>query len=123
MEIKFYVCKHCGNIVTYIKNSGIKVKCCGEEMQEIIPNTIDAAKEKHLPVIKNHDNMIEISVGEVIHPMTEEHLIDWIYIQTLNGGQIIYLNEQQQPIVKIPKMQIVKVYSHCNLHGLWEITL
>lgn len=121
--MKFYVCKHCGNIITYVQDNGVKVKCCGEEMEEVMPNTSDGAKEKHLPVIKVLDNEIEISVGENIHPMTKEHLIDWIYIEMINGGGIVYLDYNNEPIIKLPKEEIINVYSHCNLHGLWKTNI
>ena len=119
----FYVCKHCGNVITYLNNSGVKVKCCGEDMELINPNISDGAKEKHIPVIKELDDSLEISVGEVMHPMSKEHLIDWIYIETPNGGRIINFKDTDEPTIKIPKEEVINVYSHCNLHGLWKLEI
>lgn len=72
-EKKFYICKHCGNIVTYVKDSGVLLTCCGEKMEEIISNTVDASKEKHIPEIEIDNGMVTVTVGSTIHPMTQEH--------------------------------------------------
>ena len=78
MELKFYVCKHCGNIIAFAKNSGVPVICCGEKMEELIPNTVDAAHEKHVPVITREKNRVTVKIGSIPHPMTEQHFIEWI---------------------------------------------
>ena len=76
--MKFYICKHCGNIIAYVHSSGVPVVCCGEPMQEIIPGTTDGALEKHVPVIEVEGNKVTVRVGAVEHPMLPEHYIEWI---------------------------------------------
>jgi len=75
---KFYRCPHCGNIITKLHDSGNLVVCCGDEMLELKPNTVDAAIEKHVPQVNQEDNQVEINVGIVPHTMTEEHYIETI---------------------------------------------
>ena len=76
--MKFYICRHCGNVIAFVKNTGVPVMCCGEKMQEIVPGSVDAAAEKHVPVIKTEGQKVTVSVGSVAHPMQEEHYIEWI---------------------------------------------
>ncbi len=78
MAQKFYVCEHCGNIITFLENRGVPVVCCGQEMTELIPGKMDAAVEKHVPVYTVADGVGSVSVGEVAHPMIPEHYIEWI---------------------------------------------
>ncbi len=97
MEMKFYVCSHCGNIIAYAKNSGVPVVCCGERMQELVPNTTDAAQEKHVPVCTQEGNLVTVEVGSTAHPMLEEHYIEWIGLQTAQGNQRKALNPGDAP--------------------------
>ena len=123
MELKFYRCRHCGNIVTYLNNSGVKVVCCGEKMEELIPNTVDAAQEKHVPVFTVEGNKVVVTVGSVEHPMTPEHLIECVAIQTEQGVQIKHLKDGMKPTVTFSLAEgdkLVKVFEYCNLHGLWQ---
>jgi superoxide reductase len=94
---KFYVCKHCGNLVSMIHASGVKMICCGEEMSEIVPNTVDAAQEKHVPVVTVSGSTVTVEVGAVPHPMLEEHFIQWIYLETEQGIQRKCLKPAQRP--------------------------
>lgn len=119
---KFYICKDCGNIIGLINNAGVPLVCCGEEMVELIPNTTDAAVEKHLPVIKVEANLITVDIGSIPHPMTQEHHISWVYLQTKEGGQRKNLTPGDHPSLEFaltPTDQLEKVYAYCNLHGLW----
>ena len=86
--MKFYVCAHCGNIITFVKDSGVPVMCCGEKMQEIVPGTVDAAVEKHLPVVSVEGSQVTVQVGSVEHPMLPEHFIEWIVLETSTGSQM-----------------------------------
>jgi len=119
---KFYICKHCKNLVGMIYSSGVPIICCGEPMQEIIPNTVDAASEKHLPVISVVGNTVSIQVGSVEHPMTEQHYIQWIYIETKQGGQrkCLQPGDKPQAVFALDNDQIISAYAYCNLHGLWK---
>lgn len=116
------ICKHCGNIVEMVKNVGVPVVCCGEKMEALVPNSTDAAQEKHVPVVKVNGNEVVVSVGEVTHPMTEEHLIEWICLETDKGSQIRRLTAQDAPEATfiVAEGKPVAVYEYCNLHGLWK---
>jgi superoxide reductase len=121
--MKFYICNHCKNIITYIVPSGVKVVCCGEPMTEIIPGSIDAATEKHVPVVKKDGNKVTIEVGSVAHPMTEEHYINFIAVETKQGSQIKYLKPGDAPKAEFlisDGDEYVAAYANCNLHGLWK---
>ena len=82
MEQKFYICKHCGNIIAKVKDTGVPVICCGEPMSEIIPGTTDAAMEKHVPVWTVENGIVHVKVGSVEHPMLPEHYIEWVSLHT-----------------------------------------
>lgn len=123
MELKFYICKHCGNIIAKVKDSGVPVVCCGEKMTEIVPGSVDASLEKHVPVIKTEGNKVTVSVGAVAHPMTAEHYIEWIALQTSSGNQRKVLHPGDKPEVcfLICDGDVVQAaYAYCNIHGLWK---
>jgi superoxide reductase len=123
IKVKFYICKHCGNIVGMIYDSGAVPVCCGEKMTELVANTTDAAKEKHVPVITVKGNEVHIAVGAVAHPMEAEHYIQWIYIHTVHGGQRKALNPGDKPEAVFALAggdKLVAAYAYCNKHGLWK---
>ena len=119
---KFYLCKHCGNLVGMINNSGVPIICCGEEMMELVPNTTDAAQEKHVPVVTVDENKVTVEVGSVPHPMEEAHYIQWIYILTENGGQRKSLKPGSAPkaVFELVDDKAIAALAYCNLHGLWK---
>ena len=121
--MEFYICKHCGNIITLVQNKGVPVVCCGEKMHKIEPGTVDAAVEKHVPVYTVQDNTVTVNVGSVTHPMTVEHLINWVALETEQGTQIKHLKADGEPVVTFALAKddaVKKVYAYCNLHGLWS---
>ncbi len=121
--IKFYRCKHCGNIITHLKDSGVRCVCCGEEMEELLPNTSDGAGEKHVPVIKTEGLTVTVTVGSVAHPMLPEHHIEWIILETKEGIQKKELNAGEEPVAVFSINEgdsVVAAYEYCNLHGLWK---
>ena len=122
MEQKFFICKHCGNLIGMIFESGVPIVCCGEEMTELTANTVDASKEKHVPVITVDGKAVTVDVGSVAHPMTEAHFIEWIYLQTEKGGQRKKLNPGDAPKATFALVddKIVAAFAYCNLHGLWK---
>lgn len=123
MEMKFYICKHCGNIIAFAKNSGVPVMCCGEKMQEITPNTTDAAQEKHVPVVTVDGNCVTVEVGSVPHPMQEDHYIEWVSLHTAQGNQRKWLKPGDAPKVQFmicDDDKPIAVMAYCNLHGLWK---
>ena len=123
MEQKFYYCEHCGNIVAYVKQVGSKITCCGFEMKELVPGTSDGAAEKHVPVVEVEGNKITVSVGSVEHPMSPEHYIEWIFLQTKEGNQRKLLSPGQKPVAEFyisDTDEVVAAFEYCNLHGLWK---
>lgn len=123
MEVKFYVCKKCGKMIAVLKGSPCPTMCCGEAMQEVIANTTDAAQEKHVPVYEVKGNIVEVNVGSINHPMTEEHYIEWVLLQTKQGNQRKALKPNNAPKVSFALVEgdeVVSVYAYCNLHGLWK---
>ncbi len=126
MAVKFFKCNHCGNVVEKVVNSGVPVICCGEKMQELTVNTVDASVEKHLPVVTRIDDChIKVEVGSVPHPMTDEHHIAFIYVETENGGMRIDLPHTGKPeaVFCTCADKPVAVYEYCNLHGVWKVEL
>ncbi len=123
MKLKFYKCKHCGNIIAVVKASGAPISCCGEKMTEIVPGTADAAVEKHVPVVEIKDGKVIVTVGEVAHPMAPEHYIEWIAISTDQGNQRKILEPGDKPMACFALCDGEKfeaAYAYCNLHGLWK---
>lgn len=123
--MKFYRCRHCGNIIAYLEDSGVRVVCCGEEMQEIEPKTADMATEKHVPVISIDGNKVKVRVGSVDHPMKEEHFIKWIALETAQGNQRKELkpgDEPQAEFMICDGDKVVAAYEYCSIHGLWKNT-
>ena len=121
MKAKFYICRHCGNLIVKIHDAGVPVSCCGEKMEELIPNTVEASGEKHVPVPSVENGVVSVAVGSVAHPMVPEHSIEWVFVETENGGQLKRLNPGSEPEVKflLDGEKAVAVYAYCNLHGLW----
>ncbi len=123
MEMKFYRCSHCGQIVAIVKATGVPILCCGEPMQEIIPGTTDAAAEKHVPVYTVEGNKVTVCVGSVAHPMLEEHYIEWVSLQTNSRNQRKALSPGDEPKVCFSIFEgdeVQAVYAYCNLHSLWK---
>jgi superoxide reductase len=123
MEMKFYRCAHCGQIVAIVKKTGVPVICCGEPMKELIPGTTDAAAEKHVPSFEVKGDVVEVTVGSVEHPMLEEHYIEWIAVQTKQGNQRKSLEPGEPPKAFFRICdgdEVEAVYAYCNLHSLWK---
>lgn len=124
-EIKFYICEHCGNIVGMVNDAGVPLMCCGQKMKQLVPGEVEASAEKHIPVVTLEDNVVKVTVGSVEHPMTEEHSIKWVYLQTDRGGQRKCLDAGDAPTVSFALCDEtpVAVYAYCNLHGLWKANI
>ena len=122
-EQKFYICEHCGNIVAKVQDAGVPLFCCGEKMKELVPGTVEASAEKHIPVVSVEGNLVKVDVGSVAHPMLEEHFIQWVYLQTNVGGQRKNLVPGAAPSVTFALSEgevPVAAFEYCNLHGLWK---
>jgi len=113
--MKFYICAVCGNVMEQIKDNGPKIHCCGVPMTMLEPNDEDITNEKHVPVIENG----KVKVGSVQHPMTEEHLIEWVAV--LNNGVVKRYNLTEKDIPEITiDSDFEEIYAYCNVHGLWK---
>jgi len=118
--LEVYKCEHCGNIVEIIHSGAAPLVCCGEEMKQLTENTVDAAKEKHVPVIEIGDGVVKVTIGSVSHPMEEKHYIEWIelvadgkvYRQALKPGDV------PTATFNITATSLT-ARELCNLHGLW----
>ena len=122
---KFYICPHCGNIVEMVHDAGVKPFCCGQKMDELVPGSVDASREKHVPDVKVGEGVVEVNVGSVNHPMVEEHWIEWVWLQTSKGGQYKVIQPGQAPeaVFQLERETPVAAYAYCNLHGLWKTEL
>ena len=123
MELKFYQCETCGQIIAKVKETAAPVVCCGKPMKQIIPGTVEASKEKHIPVYRTEGNIVIVEVGSTLHPMLEEHYIEWIALQTKFGNQrkALKLGDAPKACFSICEGDEVEaVYAYCNLHGLWK---
>ena len=122
---KIVVCEKCGAMVKVLidctcENCGIK--CCGETMQQLIAGTTEASREKHIPEVSLNDKSVKVTVGSVLHPMTEEHYISWVYLETDKGGAFKHLDPTDAPevVFALADEKPIAVYAYCNLHGLWK---
>ena len=122
---RFYICRHCGNLVGLIHDAGVPLHCCGHPMAALEPNTAEASSEKHLPSAAVEGSVVRVCVGSAGHPMDEDHLIEWIYLQTEHGGQRKALAAGQKPeaVFALADDRLIAVYAYCNKHGLWKTAL
>lgn len=124
-EHRFFVCRHCGNLVGLIHDGKVPLVCCGQPMTALEANTADTGSEKHRPVVNVQGNTVHVCVGSAEHPMAEDHWIEWIYLQTAQGGQRKCLLPGRKPAVSFVLIddRPVAVYAYCNKHGLWRTDL
>jgi len=116
-----YKCSHCGNVVEVVHAAGGTLSCCGDSMQELKENTVDASKEKHIPVVSKIDGGYKVVVGSIEHPMEEAHLIEFIELVTPNGVLRKTLKAGDKPeAIFITEEKDVYAREYCNLHGLWK---
>ncbi|MDO4284467.1 MAG: desulfoferrodoxin family protein [Eubacteriales bacterium] len=120
-QLEFYRCPKCGAVVQMLHSYGSKVMCCGAPMERLVPNTVEAAHEKHIPVVTQVGTHINVRVGTAAHPMLKEHYIEWIAIQTRTGEYKRYFKPGDKPETTFDLNGGVPlaVYAYCNLHGLW----
>ena len=121
-RLEVYKCDVCGNIVEVLDGGGGELVCCGEPMKLMVENTVDAAKEKHLPVIEKVEGGIKVMVGSVAHPMEAEHYIEWIEIIADGKAYRQFLNPGDAPEATFNiDAETVTAREYCNLHGLWKV--
>jgi len=120
-RLEVYKCEACGNIVEVLHGGGGELVCCGEAMKLVAENTVDAAKEKHVPVIEKVAGGVKVSVGSVAHPMEEKHYIEWIEIIADGKAYQQFLNPGDTPEATFSiEAQEITAREYCNLHGLWK---
>lgn len=122
MALKFFKCEHCGNIAVKLVDAGVPMMCCGEKMTELAAGAVDAAVEKHVPVVSVDGATVTVKVGEVAHPMLAEHYIQFVVLETSAGFQVAQLVPETAPeaVFTLPEgVTALRAYEYCNLHGLW----
>lgn len=120
LSMKVFKCQVCGNIIEMLHDKSGTLVCCGQPMKNLVENTVDAAKEKHVPVKEAVDGGLKVKVGSVAHPMEDSHYIEWIEI--IADGKIYrkYLNPGESPEAVFPVTGEWTAREYCNLHGLWK---
>ena len=120
-KMEIYKCEVCGNVVEVLHGGKGDLVCCGKPMKLYKENTVDAAKEKHVPVVEKTSDGFRVKVGEVAHPMEEKHYIEWIELTADGAAYRQFLNPGDKPeaVFKIDAGQAM-VREYCSLHGLWE---
>ncbi len=122
-QLGIYKCGKCGNIVQVLHGEKPPVTCCGKPMDRLVENAVDAAVEKHVPVVEKIDGGYKVIVGSVAHPMTQDHWIEWIEVASVDGS---YVQRVMLTPASIPEVTFkcdadkVVALAYCNLHGLWK---
>ena len=120
-KLQVYKCQICGNIVSMLHSGDGALVCCGEPMKLMLENTVDAAKEKHVPVIEKTAAGFKIKVGSVAHPMEQSHYIEWIEVIADGKSYRQFLNPGEAPEATFAiEAKNVVAREYCNLHGLWK---
>ncbi len=123
MKQHFYICQHCGNIVAMIRDCGVPIYCCGEEMHPIEPGITEASGEKHIPMYELDGRKVSVKIGSVEHPMNPAHYIEWICLETRHGVQYRVLTPEDKPVACFSLCdgdEVVGIYAFCNQHSLWK---
>jgi len=121
-KMQIYKCSVCGNIAEMLHEGDGELVCCGEPMKLCVANTVDAAKEKHVPVVEKIEGGFRVKVGSVAHPMEEKHYIEWIQVITDDGRvyrEFLTPGKSPEAVFKIEAIAVV-AREYCNLHGLWK---
>jgi len=120
-KLQIYKCEVCGNIVEMLHAGAGELVCCGQPMKLYLENTVDAAKEKHVPVIEKTAGGFKVKVGSVAHPMEEKHYIEWIEVIADGQAYRKFLNPGEAPEATFEiKAEKIIAREYCNLHGLWK---
>lgn len=123
MKQKFLYCRHCGNLAALLRDRGVPLFCCGEAMEELRPGTSGASGEKHTPIYTVEGDTVRVTVGAAEHPMTEDHHIEWIALETRQGIQYAPLSPGDRPEACFPLAEgdtVQAVYAFCDQHELWR---
>ena len=125
MQSKFLKCENCGLTVHQFDDENRELTCCGVKLKEMVPNTVEASVEKHIPVVKIEGNKLYVQVGVVEHPQTPAHFIEWIYVKCGTRTQGIKLTYKDKPVAEFwgEWSGKVEVQASCNNHGIWLSTI
>ena len=121
-KLQVYKCEICGNIVEVLDAAGGTLVCCGQNMTLMSEQTADSATEKHVPVVEAADNGVKVTVGSTLHPMEENHYIEWIEVVADGKAYREFLSPGSEPATEFPvsKESITSVREYCSVHGLWK---
>ncbi|MFH1737379.1 MAG: desulfoferrodoxin [bacterium] len=120
-RLQIYKCEVCGNMVEMVHEGAGQLVCCNQPMKHYEENTVDAAKEKHVPVIEKTDSGFKVKVGSVAHPMEDKHYIEWIEVIADGKAYMQFLSPGATPEAVFPiKADAITAREYCNLHGLWK---
>ncbi len=120
-EVTFYRCEKCGNLIAVVEKGTCVPQCCGQPMTKLEAGSVDAAAEKHVPVVAREGGAIKVAVGSVEHPMIDAHYIQWIALAAADRLDIRYLKPGDAPVATFAcDADEVTAYAYCNLHGLWK---
>jgi len=120
-RLQIYKCEICGNIVEMLHTGAGELVCCGQAMKHFVENTVDAAKEKHVPVIEKAGNDVTVKVGSVAHPMEEKHYIEWVELVVGDKAYRQFLNPGEAPEATFSiDAENITAREYCNIHGLWK---
>jgi superoxide reductase len=120
-RLEVYKCEACGNMVEVLHGGAGELVCCGQPMKRLVENTVDAAKEKHVPMIEKIDGGVKVKVGEVAHPMEDKHWIEWVEIIADGKAYRQFLNPGETPEATFNvAADSITAREYCNLHGLWK---
>ena len=120
-RLEVYKCEVCGNIVEVLHGGDGELVCCGQPMVRLVENTVDAAKEKHVPVVEKVEGGVKVKVGDVAHPMEEKHWIEWVEIIADGKAYRQFLNPGEAPEATFNvEADQISAREYCNLHGLWK---
>ncbi|XLQ20344.1 MAG: desulfoferrodoxin [Candidatus Moraniibacteriota bacterium] len=121
---QLYKCNVCGNIVSVNHAAGGELSCCSKSMVLVEAGVEDASIEKHVPFVNRTEEGIHVQIGAVLHPMSEEHYIEWITLVTDNKSKTVFLVPGDSPEAMFEStVEKVKIYAYCNLHGLWKLEM
>jgi superoxide reductase len=120
-RLQVYKCEKCGQMAEVMHDSGCDLNCCGQPMKTLVENTTDAAKEKHVPAIEKTADGFTVRVGSVVHPMENDHYIEWIELLADGASYKKYLKPGDKPEAHFQiKASAVSAREYCNKHGLWK---
>ena len=123
-QLRIFACEGCEDVIEVLRSSdGVRFTCCGKEMKELTANTSEGAAEKHIPVVEQNGSEVTVTVGSIAHPMTAEHSINFVYLETEKGLQRVELKSDQAPracFALAEDDKPVAAYAYCNLHGFWK---